>query len=110
MRIEFESPAEKEKIIAEQTTDGLVLIGEENIVNGDFLIFSTTEEVAIKEAELMKKNAKKELSDRDRSGEDIRLIEDIVDILIAKGLMTESDLPQSAKDKLSKRRELRTKL
>ena len=43
-------------------------------------------------------------------GDMARIAEDLIAALIAKGLIAEADLPQSARDKLAKRSELRSKL
>lgn len=40
----------------------------------------------------------------------IRMIEDVTDVLIRKGLITESDLPQAAQDKLTNRKALRAQM
>lgn len=39
-----------------------------------------------------------------------RVGEDLLDVLIAKGILSSSDLPQNAQDKLSQRKALRAKL
>ena len=55
-----------------------------------------------------KEQAKAELDATDKSM--ARIAEDLIAALIAKGLIAEADLPQSARDKLAKRSELRSKL
>ena len=39
-----------------------------------------------------------------------RVAEDLIQMLIYKGVITESDIPQSARDKMAKRAMLRSKL
>ena len=106
MKIPYENSAERESIITEQTIAGLALVEDQTLTEGSFLIFATTEELATRESD----GAKRQLKDRDKSGEDMRVLEDLIDLLIAKGTFTENDLPQAAQDKLSERRDLRAKL
>lgn len=39
-----------------------------------------------------------------------RIVEDLIDTLITKGIIVESDLPQAAQDKLANRKDKRSKL
>jgi len=46
----------------------------------------------------------------DADGKMARVVEDLVDALVAKGVITLSDLPQEAQDKIAERNALREKL
>jgi len=62
---------------------------------------------ADKDAEIAQTNLEAlEATDKDM----IRVAEDILNLLVTKGLMTESELPQSAQDKLVNRRNARSAL
>ena len=55
-----------------------------------------------------KEQAKAELSETD--SEIARIAEDLITALISKGVLAEADIPQSARSKMAKRSELRSKL
>lgn len=59
-------------------------------------------------AKIKSRDTHKELASTDAGT--IRLSEDLVDILIAKGLITLDDLPTKAKEKINNRKALRAKL
>ena len=52
--------------------------------------------------------AKAELAETD--SEIARITEDLINVMLTKGLITESDIPQSAHDKMAKRVKLRSAL
>ncbi len=64
------------------------------------------------EAELKAKieamEARRSLADSDRNM--ARIGEDLIEILISKGVITAEDLPGNVKEKIDKRKELREKL
>ena len=104
--LEYNNEAERQSIIDREVGSGFTLSEERNHSDGDFLVFITAGEAVAKE----KKDAKKDLSERDRSGVDVRLLEDIAELLIAKGVFAENELPPQAQERLNKRRELRAKI
>lgn len=104
--LEYNSETERQTIIDREVGNGHILSEERNHKDGDFLVFITSGELAAKE----KKDAKKDLSERDRSGVDVRLLEDIAELLIAKGVFAENELPPQAQERFNKRRELRAKI
>ena len=55
-----------------------------------------------------KDQAKAEL--RESDSDMARIAEDLINVMLTKGLITESDIPQSAHDKMAIRSELRSKL
>ncbi|MGH6717832.1 MAG: tryptophan synthase subunit beta [Alphaproteobacteria bacterium] len=54
------------------------------------------------------RNARARLSESD--SDLVRVIEDVVEILLGKGLITITDLPERAREKLAARRALRSRL
>ena len=58
------------------------------------------------EAEL----AEAELAERDTAGVDIRILEDVIDALVAKTNVQLNDLPEAARAKLAERKALRAKI
>ena len=54
-----------------------------------------------------KEDAKEALQKLDESGSFVRAMEDVLDVLIAKGILTLSDLPEAAQDKINERKTLR---
>ena len=55
-----------------------------------------------------KEQAKADL--RESDSDMARIAEDLISVMLSKGLIAESDIPQPARDKLAKRSELRSKL
>ena len=51
--------------------------------------------------------AKAELAARDAEGADIRVIEDMLEALISKGVLSLTDLPEAAQKRIEKRQALR---
>lgn len=103
--LEYKNETERQKIIKREIGKGLTLNEEKNHEEGNFLVFITPEELAVKE----KKDAITSLVERDKSGTDVRLFEDLMELLLVKGVFIESELPHGAQTKLNKRRELRAK-
>lgn len=42
--------------------------------------------------------------------ETVRVLEDLIEVLLGKGVITEADIPDSARDKLDRRKQLRAAL
>lgn len=57
---------------------------------------------------LANKDIQKQL--RSSDGDMIRIVEDLLELLDSKGILSEAELPQSVKDKLSNRRSLRSQI
>lgn len=66
-----------------------------------------TEEVALSPKQI-KEMAKAALSSSDKDM--ARVAEDIINLLVSKGVISEADIPKSVKDKLENRTQLRNKL
>lgn len=114
MKIKYITGEERENIIAEKAALGLKVIEEHNIseiIDGEsipvnYLVFATEEEISIRDKEA----AGIQIKERDKSGKDMRIIEDLIDILLLKGLISEADIPPGAMDKLNERKRLRETL
>ena len=111
MKIKYVTEEERENIIAEKAALGLTVIEEQNIseiidaesIPVNYLIFATEEEISIRD----KESAGIQIKERDKSGMDMRIIEDLIDILLVKGVISEADIPSGAMDKLNERKRLR---
>ena len=53
IKLEYKSLEEKERIISEQAAEGTPLYGEENILEGNFLLFGKPEPEPPKETDLI---------------------------------------------------------
>ena len=60
---------------------------------------------SIAAADIDRENTKRQLADTD--GETVRVLEDVISLLEAKGVFSRTELPQSAQDKLANRETLR---
>jgi hypothetical protein len=103
--LRYNSEIEKQTLIDQEINNGLVLFEEQNHSDGEFLVFATTEEVADNE----KKCANRELNERSMTGKNIGIMEDVIDLLVAKGVFAEDELPQETRRNLARTKELRSK-
>lgn len=86
------------------TSKGRVLLTPEEIAEREAEEQAWIDAAPEREAEA----TKAELSQTDKDM--ARVSEDILDLLISKGLFTESELPPKAQETLNKRKQLRSKL
>jgi len=96
--------------------DRIVLISDaSSFEGGDYDIYTVDDDAEIditkpfsKQFSLVRLNTVKALEETDKKI--IRIIEDIFDILVSKGLIQETDLTEPAREKLQLRKSLRNSL
>ena len=104
--LKYSNETEKQILINRESENGLTLFEDQKHNDGDFLVFATTKEVTENEREC----AINELNRRGNVGKNMGIIEDVVSLLVDKGVFTEDELPQGTRDSLVKTRNLRAKI
>ena len=101
----YETPEQRDQLLVDAAAEGLILSSNHTDLSGNkSLRFMTAEEAAENDRE----NVLMELYDSDLKM--VRVVEDLVDLLIAKGLITPEDLPSEAMDRIASRKTLRDSL
>lgn len=90
-----------EEVKSEAEARGLVHIEDQRHVDGDFLLYGTPEEASGRKAERLASAI---------AGTDARMArvaEDIYEVLKAKGMLADADMPSEALDVMGQRRAIR---
>jgi hypothetical protein len=81
---------------------------EDLIIDGDKIRLKTEAEKEADRKQQEKQEALQKLQQTDTQM--ARAVEDIIDMLIVKGVITENDIPKAVLDKIHERKNLRTKI
>jgi len=101
----YSSPDERQQIMEEQLAKGMMFFSDHSDVDlRKCLVFATAEEMEVYNA----KAARIALNNSDsKMG---RVVEDLINLLVAKGIMASEELPAEAIERIADRVALRDKL
>ena len=101
----YETEEQRLQLLVDVEMEGLVLFSKHTDLEGiTSLLFMTAEDHAL----YVEANIQKSLEVSDRKM--IRVVDDLVDVLLDKGLLAPEDLPTEAIDRIAQRKALRDSL